>query len=215
MERIINERLSWGAENQIILDPNQNGFRRGRFCGDNLLKLTMDIKIHIAQGCYVLAAFLDISSAYDNVRHSNLMKILMDKKCPIKISKFINEWLYSRETKFVINHNESTSKTVFKGLPQGAVLSPLLYAIYTSDISKNLNKEINIVQFANDIAIYIGGGNRQRNRKLLEMAVKSVADKLEDLGLALQHYKTELMEVSKHGNIDRNMFINIKNSRNF
>jgi len=70
MERIINERMSWWAESNNILDTNQNGFRRERLCGDNLLKITTDIKVQSAKEEYTLAAFLDVSSAYDNVNYT-------------------------------------------------------------------------------------------------------------------------------------------------
>lgn len=79
MERIINERLIWWAEHNNILDPDQNGFRRGRSYGDNLLKITTDIRVHIAKDEYVLTAFLDVSSAYDNVKYNTLITKLIEK----------------------------------------------------------------------------------------------------------------------------------------
>lgn len=121
--------------------------------------------------------------------------------------------MYSRETEFLIDSKERTTRTVFKGLPQGAVLSPLLYAIYTSDISEGILEDIKIIQFADDIAIYTGRHHRQRNKEKLEEAVNIIATRLEEIELDLQPHKTELVEFSKHENIDRNMHINIKNTR--
>lgn len=78
MERIINERLIWWAEYNI-LDPNQNGFCKGRSCADNLLKITTDIKICIDKSEYMLIAFLDVTSAYDNVKYPTLITKLREK----------------------------------------------------------------------------------------------------------------------------------------
>lgn len=59
-ERIINSRLVWWAEKKI-LDENQNGFRRGRGCVDNLIEFTVDIRKSLLEGKKVIAAFLDTS----------------------------------------------------------------------------------------------------------------------------------------------------------
>lgn len=78
-ERIINKRMSWWAESNNILDTNQNGFRRGKSCEDNLLKITTDMKVHSAKEEYTLAAFLDVNSAYDNVNYTIMIKKFMEK----------------------------------------------------------------------------------------------------------------------------------------
>jgi len=54
----------------------------------------------------------------------------MEKKFPGKITNFIKEWLYYRDTDFIVSNTENINKTVYKGLPQGAVLSPLLLFYY-------------------------------------------------------------------------------------
>lgn len=43
-ERIINERINWWAEHNSIFDQNQNGFRRGKSCLENLVRLTTNIR---------------------------------------------------------------------------------------------------------------------------------------------------------------------------
>jgi len=51
-----------------------------------------------------LAAFLDVSAAYDNVNCSILIQKLMEKGCPLNIVRFIEKWLYSKNTEFIINN---------------------------------------------------------------------------------------------------------------
>lgn len=98
-------------------------------------------------------------------------------------------------------------------LPQRAVLSLLLYATYTSDLCQGIKEKIKVVQFADDIAIYIRGHNRQKNREMLETAVNIIAKNLEEIGLDLQPNKTELVEFSSHGKTDKNMFIYIRDTK--
>ena len=74
MERMVNEQLVCWAERENKLAKDQNGFRRGRSCAENLVKLTTDIRNGMYKGQYILAAFLDVSSAYDNVVYNILIK---------------------------------------------------------------------------------------------------------------------------------------------
>lgn len=66
-ERMINERLIWLAERERWMDPNQNGFRRGRSCIDNLAKLISEIEVAKSINKNVVVVLLDVKSAYDNV----------------------------------------------------------------------------------------------------------------------------------------------------
>lgn len=127
MERLVNERLVWWAEHEGKLAGDQNGFRRGRSClhSENLTKITTNIKTGLLQGQYTLAAFLDVTSAYDNVKYSILMDKLQSLKCSVVIRNFIGNWLYFRDTEFIINSQKTCHRRVQGGLPLGAVLSPI------------------------------------------------------------------------------------------
>ncbi|XP_071579351.1 uncharacterized protein [Temnothorax nylanderi] len=212
MERMVNERLVWWAEHDDKLAKDQNGFRRGRSCAENLVKLSTDIRNGIYKHQYILTAFLDVSSAYDNVIYSILMKKLKKLNCPKNIMKFIGKWLYYRDTEFIISGQESEHRRVYKGLPQGAVLSPLLYALYTCNITDKEGVEYESVQFADDIAAYVIGHNRTENKRKLEKAVNSINEKLIELGLQLEPKKTVLVQFSKHGGCD-NTYIEVQNTK--
>lgn len=213
MERLVNERLVWWAEHEGELAGDQNVFRRGRSCTENLTKITTNIKTGLLQGQYTLATFLDVTSAYDNVNYSILMDKLQSLKCPVVIRNFIGNWLYFRDTEFIVNSQETCHRRVQGGLPQGAVLSPILYALYTCDITKDLNVGVNSVQFADDIAIYTTNIDRNLNVDRLEEAVDTLANRLSELGLDLEPKKTVLVEFNKSGYRDKNISINIKNVR--
>ena len=58
----------------------------------------------------------------------------------------------SKETKVVINGEQSELQEIQAGVPQGSVLSPLLFVIYVNDICDNLSCETYL--FANDTSIF-------------------------------------------------------------
>lgn len=99
------------------MDRNQNGFRRGRSCTDNLVRFTTDIELSRKLNRNTLAAFLDVNSAYDNVRANVLCDILREKKCPSKIVRYIDSWMRNRITKFVLGDDLIETRLVNKDLP--------------------------------------------------------------------------------------------------
>ncbi|XP_071650607.1 uncharacterized protein [Temnothorax longispinosus] len=52
MKRMVNERMVWWAERNNKLARDQNGFRRGRSCEENLVRLTTDIRNDLSIGYY-------------------------------------------------------------------------------------------------------------------------------------------------------------------
>ena len=118
---------------------------------DNLAVLALVIDNAFKCKKQVLTSFLDVSGAFNNV----LLDILIDKLAKIGITakflKFIKFLLYER---FIYtNNNMENPRSVFKGMAQGGVLSPLLYLLYVVDIERGLPKTHKLLQFADDIAI--------------------------------------------------------------
>lgn len=145
LERIINTRLGWWAEKKGILDKNQNGFRKGRGCLDNLLELTIDVRRGFYGKKKTIAVFLDITSAYDNVKGRILIKKLKEEGCPEEIVRYINEFMKERDVRFLIGEEEYEDRTLNQRLPQRGMLSLILYAIYTKNIGKYIAREIEML----------------------------------------------------------------------
>ncbi|XP_058798339.1 uncharacterized protein LOC131668300 [Phymastichus coffea] len=75
-------------------------------------------------------------------------------------------------------------KIAYKGVPQGGVLSPLLYIIFVANIIKNISSRVSISQFADDIALY------SNNLKSLQKAVDQIKTNLTIIDLLLAPEKT-------------------------
>lgn len=145
LERIINTRLGWWAEKKGTLDKNQNGFRKGRGCLDNLLELTIDVRRGFYGKKKTIAVFLDITSAYDNVKRRILITKLKEEGCSEEIVRYINELMKERDVRFLIGEEEYEDRTLNQRLPQGGMLSLILYAIYTKNIGKYIAREIEML----------------------------------------------------------------------
>lgn len=210
LERMVNERLVWWAEKKNKLNEKQNGFRRGKSCIDNLTLMTADIEIAIRENGNVIAAFLDVASAYDNVRKDILVEKLIKERCPRNIIRYVNEWMKDRQTKFLISEEKEKWRVINKGLPQGGVLSPILYAIYTNEIHGGIDSRCHVLQYADDIAVYVVTKDKKVGIKDLELAVKKIDDNLKNIGLELQPEKIQLVDFNRTGYIKDDIQIDIK-----
>lgn len=151
-EHLVKNRLEWFIESNKLLSENQFGFRRGRSTIDSLAIFTTDIRLAFSNNNSVLAAFLDISSAYDNVSLPILKHKLNQLKVPVVLINFILNILLERS--ITLRDSNEPARIVWKGIPQGSVLSPILYNIYTYDLEYSLGNDVKVLQYADDLLIY-------------------------------------------------------------
>lgn len=79
---------------------------------DNLARLTADIEIGLRENESTIVAFLDVASAYDNVRKDLLIGKLKREGCPMQITKYINEWMKERFTKFIVTEEKEVWRII-------------------------------------------------------------------------------------------------------
>ncbi|XP_026475063.1 uncharacterized protein LOC113378715 [Ctenocephalides felis] len=167
-DRLIKRRLEWWLEHNKIFPRTQFGFRRKHSTMDNLSIFISDIYLAFSKNTYVVALFSDIKGAYDNV----IPNILMDKLLK-KIVLEMNDRKYERY--------------LYKGLPQGGILSPLLYALYAYDLKKIWVPGTKILQYADDVVIYV-------ERKTLKDALEIMTNNIDLYNLWLSKNGLTLSE---------------------
>lgn len=192
-EHLVKNRLEFFIENNNVMTVNQLGFRKGRSTIDNISIFVSDIRIAFSKNESVLAAFLDISSAYDNVLVPVLHKKLHDLRVPQLLISFIINMLSERCLKLDLHDGSQLSRFVWRGLPQGSVLSPLLYNVYTYDLEKNLNSVANILQYADDLLFYVADKSINIASNCLTTSLSHLHDWLDNNGLNLSVSKSTVV----------------------
>jgi ribonuclease HI len=153
LERMLKCRLEWFLERDDAIPEWQCGFRRGRSCIDNIAMLVSDIMLAKTNGKAVIACFMDVQSAFDNV----LLPMLFTKMLRVGVPERICSLIFNimSERKIIVDTPDgSIFRNVYKGLPQGSVLSPILFNIYTFDIGETIPPECSIIQYADDFVVY-------------------------------------------------------------
>ena len=81
-ERLIYHELFTFFIDSSLICPNQSGFRPGDFCVNQLIAITLEICKSFDDGLEVRGVFLDISKAFDKLRHEGLLlKLSLNGMC--------------------------------------------------------------------------------------------------------------------------------------
>ncbi len=137
--KLIAARLEQDVELRRILGLIQHGFRKGMQSTDALYILNRILGKHGQRdGLYM--AFLDIRKAYDRVNRQKLWDRMKELGYGGKLLRILQA-LY-KDLSAVVTLDDITSDTVrmSQGLKQGCCLSPLLFAIYISDLGRQLEQ---------------------------------------------------------------------------
>ena len=97
------------------------------------------------------SVYLDMSNAFDKVWHEGLVFKLEQNGVTGNLLKLFQNYLSDREQRVVLNGTHSDVGSVKSGVPQGSVLGPLLFLVYSNDFKKGIKSSIKF--FAEDTLV--------------------------------------------------------------
>jgi hypothetical protein len=148
LERLIYNRIAPIIESVIPIE--QAGFRPERGCVDQITALTTYIENGFQNKQKTVTVFVDLSAAYDTVwRVGLLSKFIQVIPCRT-LSHLLNEMLSDRLFTVHLGNSHSSQRRLNNGLPQGSVLAPILFNLYTSDLPDTVSRKF---IYADDIAV--------------------------------------------------------------
>ena len=174
LEKIILPDL----ECAVPLKEHQHGFRKSR----STVTALQEVTDHISRGLNskrpanrtVLVA-IDLSRAFDTVCHEQLLNDILNLNITHSLKKFLSSYLRGRHQYTVFRGCKSKVRIVRQGVPQGGVLSPLLFNLYISGMPEP-PPEIKIIFFADDCQALSSGPHIERICETLNPYLNMLSD---------------------------------------
>ena len=185
------ERVILSIINNIIeenLPHAQAGFRKGRSTTDQVTRLVHDIESAFQRKQKFGSVFIDLTAAYDTVWHRGLYLKLLKIIPNVKLVKFIMLLIHDRTFALKTSNGQRSRRRRLKnGLPQGSVLAPMLFNIYTADMPVG---ECSQYTYADDSAIGFAHESFNVIETALEKDLSSLSQYLHKWHLKLSLPKT-------------------------
>ena len=197
-ERLICARLTKYVEASSLLPNGQFAYRKGLGSCDALLSMVGSIQSNLDQGLESFAVSLDFSAAFDRVRHAALIYRLQLIGVGGPFLEIIENFLSSRSQSVCVEGFRGAADRVVSGVPQGSVLGPLLFIIFTSSMWDVVSN--NLIAYADD-ATLLASVDRQTNGADVVASLNSDLEKIlrwcETWGMKLNPKKTQSIVFSR------------------
>lgn len=203
LEKLVFDQIIQYVMKNSIMDGFQSGFRKLHSTGTALLRITEDVRLALGRKEVTVMVLFDFSKAFDSVIHEILLLKLRHINFSESVVNWISSYLSNRSFCVVDNNGKSEWKQLKCGVPQGSVLGPLLYNLYTFDIGSCFSK-CSYHLYADDLQIYLSCKPNE-----ISEAIAQINIEIENLvkwtikhGLKLNNLKTQTIIIHKKGSIN-------------
>lgn len=149
-EKLFLRRLLPVLEKNNIIPDHQFGFRQKHGTPEQCHRIINEITDALENKRYCSAVFLDIQQAFDRVWHHGLL-FKIKKVLPAQFYLFFKSYLSQRYYYVKVRDERSSLFDIKAGIPQGSVLGPILYTLYTADMP--INNNVMVATYADDTAV--------------------------------------------------------------
>jgi hypothetical protein len=180
-------------------EPFQSAYRRHHSTETALLRVHNDIISAIGEKKVVLLVLIDLSAAFDTVSHKCLLSTLQHLGVKGNALDWFASYLSCRQQRININGTQSDSKELMCGVPQGSVLGPVLFTIYTSSLGQLLREQQPQYQmYADDTSLYlcVKPSHLDEATQQITNTISLVQNWMSRHELKMNEEKTEFMVIS-------------------
>ena len=195
LEKLVKRQLVSHFSNNDLISDTQFAYLKNRSTStalhclvDNLL---LNINNHLINGI----SQIDISKEFDTI-NIDILKYKLIKYGIINTSWF-ESYFEDRAQQVFYNNKLSEREILTMGVPQGTVLGPIFFLIYTNDLSKNISCG-KTISYADDTTLIVTGSNIDDVRNNLDTSLKDCVEWFNNNRLVINTSKTNTMVITNN-----------------
>ena len=216
LEKLVQSQLMKFMIESKQISTNQHSYRTGHSTTSALNQI-YDTLLEATDRNYISVLLsVDQSAAFDNVNHEILLEKLKLYNCGENSLKWFCSYLKNRSHCVSIGNKLSNFKSTVNGVPQGSILGPLLYIIYTNEMTSvmKINNKCQhetldskylfddncptcgtVINYADDATLIIASNSRIFNQDKLVEGLNIIDRFLTSNRLSINRSKTQIQEV--------------------
>ena len=196
---------SWShLSSQKIIPEEQSAYRENHSTETTNCAIMNDMIEITRNGDCGILIMLDLSAAFDTVDHDYLLEDLKTVGFEEDALRWYESYLRDREVTVIIEKSRSITKKLTKGVPQGSVLGPMLFSIYTRELAWILKRhDIKYKLYADDTQFYIPAKSVQDAERKIESIMKDIKSWMVKKKLKLNEEKTECMLFGRKNSLEK------------
>uniref|UniRef100_A0A803SUT5 Reverse transcriptase domain-containing protein n=1 Tax=Anolis carolinensis TaxID=28377 RepID=A0A803SUT5_ANOCA len=199
LERVVASQLQGFLEDMDFLDQSQSGFRPGFSTETALVALVDDLRRELDRGSVTLLVLLDISAAFDTIDHGILLERLSGMGLGGTALQWLQSFLEGRSQLVKLGDTCSDPWPLTCGVPQGSILSPMLFNIYMKPLGEVIRSfGVRCHLYVDDTQLYYSFPPKSKEApRILDQCLAAVLAWMRVNKLRLNPDKTEVLQVSR------------------
>lgn len=170
-EKLLLKRLVPLITNRRLIPSHQFGFRTAHSTIQQVHRIVDVAEKAIEDKRVCSTVFLDVGQAFDKVWHEGLL-CKLHNDLPHEYYQILASYLTHRHFRVKIETQYSNLRPIRAGVPQGSVLGPILYLLYTRDIPTS--PDATIATFADDTAVLTTADTEKEATNKLQVILSSI-----------------------------------------
>lgn len=200
IEKAVASQLNQYLKDNDLLEPCQSAYRQGHSTETALMRVQNDIICAVGERKAVMLVLLDLSAAFDTVDHACLNNILQGLGITGTALRWFRSYLENRQQIVNVRGKKSDPQELDCGVPQGSVLGPILFTVYTSSLGQLLRHHLddNYHLYADDSQLWIILRPNALDSSIsrMEECVAAVQKWMSDHHLKMNNEKTEFLLIA-------------------